>query len=100
MAVRVRRRWPRHFPPPEGIRGLEETRAADLLVTLRSELGAKKLPFVRVEQYGIAVRSQVDARPIFQVGHLGRLPNLLAGVRLQANQFARRFGGEQIIALE
>src|SRR2546425_6634063 len=100
MAVSVRRRRPRHFPSPEGKGGLEEPHAANFLVLLGTELGPDQVPFVRVKQYGVTVRSQVDARPALQVCDLCCFPNLLAGARLQADQFARRFGGVQIVAPE
>src|SRR5439155_10418883 len=93
MPVRVGRRRPDDVSASEGESGFQQSAPADLVVTPRCEPGANQLPFVRVEQNGSAVRGQVDARSIFQVGDLGRFPSLLAGARLQADQFARRFGG-------
>src|SRR5437899_328173 len=73
VPVGIGRRRPGDFPRSERERRFQQDDAADLLVSLGSELGTNQLPLVRVEQYRIAVRSQVDARPtVSQVGHLGR----------------------------
>ena len=58
------------LPPTERKRRFQQGDAADLLVPLGSQSGANQLSFVRVEEHGIAVRRQVDARPVLEVRHL------------------------------
>ena len=75
-------------------------RAADLPVTLGRELCPDQVPSVGEEKHRITAWRQVDARSVSQFRYGVRLPNLLAGACLQANEFAGSLGREEVFALQ
>src|SRR5262249_14452762 len=79
MTIRISRRGPGDLPPSEGVKRAQQSRAADLLVALGSQLRPNQLSPVRVEEDRVSLRSEMNARPTLEVRDLVGLPDLLAG---------------------
>src|SRR5436309_1826474 len=98
MKVGINRRNPRKPSSPQKRGWFEQMHAADFMVTVRRESRQNQVSFVSKEKHHITVWRQVDAGAEFQLCHVGRLPNLLAGARLKADQFAVGFGRVNVVS--
>src|SRR5439155_11860312 len=100
LAVGVGRRGPGKLSSPQNRGWFDQTRTADLAVGAGRESGENQVPLVSKEKRGITIWRQVDAGAGFQLRHVGRPPNLFAGARLQADQFAVGSRRVHVIALQ
>src|SRR5262245_63722633 len=88
MTVGVGGRRPHDVPTAERMGWFNQVNAADLVIARRTESGPDQISLVGEQQDGVSVGSQMNAGAILQEGHGIRLPQLSAGARIKANEFA------------
>jgi hypothetical protein len=59
-----------------------------LPISRRGQLSAYQVPFIGKKKKAAALRSYVNAGPVFRCGQAVGAPDLPAGGRFQANEFA------------
>ena len=73
---------------------------AEFVVTIGRESRYNQVPFVREKKRDVTIGRQLDAGAEFRGRHVRRAPELLASVRLQADELAAGFRRVHIVALQ
>jgi len=76
------------FCLPKGPGRINQVGPTYLPISRRGQLSAYQSPFIGEQKKAAALRGYVNARPVFRCGQAVRTPDLPAGGRFQANQFA------------
>ena len=90
VTIGVGRRGPNDIPAVKRMGCIEQMNATEFLITLETKSGVDQISLVGEEQDRIFIGSEVDAAAVFQGCHSICRPDLMAGRRLEANQFADR----------